>query len=210
MSLLTYIFVSKYSLCYTINNMKSLHLSRPYLLLAIGIPGAGKSMFASKFAKTFNTPFIDYVELASLVDDEPLFHKVAGYTMKQLFLTKQTIFLDGRGDRIADRRQIIDMAHKNGYTPLFIWVQTEPSTAEQRVARGKSAKMSVEQFDKGVLRFQNPTKGEPVLVISGRHTYASQARTVLKKLADDRNIDRDQRITTPPPRPAPVRGRFIR
>ena len=190
--------------------MKSLQLSRPYLLLAIGIPGAGKSTFASKFAGTFNTPFVDYAELASLVNDEKTFHMVAKYVMGQLLLTKQTIVLDGRGDRIADRRQFIETAHKHGYTPLIIWVQTEPSTAEQRVAKGKSAKMTTEQFDKGVLNFQNPTKNEPVLVISGKHTYASQARAVLKRLASDRpSTEESKRIATPPPRPTSTRGRFI-
>lgn len=180
------------------------------MLLAIGIPGAGKSAFSSKFAKTFNTPFIDYVELAGIVKDEATFHKVANYTLKQLFLTKQTIVLDGRGEKVADRRQIIDMAVKHGYIPLFIWVQTEPATAEQRVARGKGAKMTVKQFDEGILQFQNPAKGEPVLVISGRHTYASQARAVLKRLAGDRPVEETPRIATPPPRQTPVRGRFIR
>lgn len=189
--------------------MKSLQLSRPYLLLAIGIPGAGKSAFASKFAQTFNTPFIDYVELAGLVKDEKTFTKVADYVMKQLLLTKNTIVLDGLGDKAADRKQLIEIAQKNGYTPLFIWVQTEPSTAEQRVARGKGAKMTIEQFDNGILQFQNPTKGEPVLVISGRHTYASQARAVLKRLASDRPVDESSRIPTPP-RPIPAPGRFIR
>lgn len=189
--------------------MKSLQLSRPYLLLAIGIPGAGKSTFASKFAQTFNTPFIDYVELADLVKDEKTFTKVANYLMRQLLLTKNTIVLDGLGDKVADRRQLIEIAHKNGYIPLFIWVQTEPATAEQRVARGKGAKMTIEQFDNGILQFQNPVKGEPVLVISGKHTYASQARAVLKRLATDRPDDDGARLAAPP-RPAPVRGRFIR
>ena len=190
--------------------MKSLQMSRPYLLLAIGIPGAGKSTFAAKFAQTFNTPFIDYSEIADMVGDEKVFPKVTKYVVNQLLLTKQTIVFDGFGDKVSDRRQFAEMAHKHGYTPLIIWVQTEPSTAELRVAKGKGAKMSVEQFDKGVLGFQNPTKSEPVLVISGKHTYASQARAVLKRLASDRPSPEDgKRIATPPPRPTNIRGRFI-
>lgn len=191
--------------------MKSLQLSRPYLLLAIGIPGAGKSAFSSKFAQTFNTPFIDYVELASLAKDDKTFQKVTDFIMKQLLLTKTTIILDGIGEKAADRRQIMEIAHKNGYKPLFIWVQTEPSTAELRVAKGRGAKMTAEQFKNGVHQFQNPTKNEPVLVISGKHTYASQARAVLKRLASERaSAEEGLKIVAPPRRPAPAPGRFIR
>jgi len=190
--------------------MKSLQLVKPHLLVAIGIPGAGKSTFISKFAHTFNAPFIDYAELQALGGDTETAKKIAAYTLDRLFLTKQTIVMDGRGNTAADRRELINLASKHGYVPVFIWVQTEPATAEHRAVHAKGATMSLSEFDERVAQFQMPGKADQVIVISGKHTYASQARMVLKRLSDERPTVAQPKIVTPPRRIVPERGRFIR
>lgn len=190
--------------------MKSLQLSKPHLLVVIGIPGAGKSAFAAKFTQTFSAPFIDYAELRDLAGDMETASKIADYAMGRLLLTKQTIVIDGRGNRLTDRRELTEFAHKAGYTPFFIWVQTEPATAEHRAVRSKAATMSLSEFDARAAEFQVPGKSEPIIVISGKHTYASQARMVLKRLAGEHTAAVESKIETPPPRQMPIRGRFIR
>jgi len=191
--------------------MKSLQLSKPYLLVMVGMPGAGKTTFATQFAATFNAPLINYAELGELVGRNPdLAYRVADYTIDQLLRTKQTFIIDGPGDKQADRRQIIALAKHHGYTPLFIWVQTEPTTAEIRAVRQKGATMSKAAYDQRVAAFEFLTNLEPVLVISGKHTYSAQARTVLKKLVTDRPSVTEPKVPTPPPRSLPSRGRLIR
>ena len=49
--------------------MKSLHLSRPHAIMMVGIPGSGKSFFASQYADTFGTPYIDFGTIADITDD---------------------------------------------------------------------------------------------------------------------------------------------
>ncbi len=198
-------------ICYTINNMRSLQLSKPHLLVMVGMPGSGKTTFAAQFAATFNAPFIDYAELSGITGGNPeLTYRVADYTINQLLRTKQSIIIDGPGDRQADRRQIAALAKHHGYVPLFIWVQTEPTTAEIRAVRQKDAPMSKAVYDQRVAGFEFLTNLEPVLVISGKHTYAAQARTVLKKLVTERPSVTEAKIPTPPPRSSPTRGRLIR
>jgi len=49
--------------------MKSLHLSRPHAIMMVGLPGSGKSFFASQFAATFDTPYIDFGAIADITSD---------------------------------------------------------------------------------------------------------------------------------------------
>lgn len=191
--------------------MKSLQLHKPHLLVVVGMPGAGKSAFASQFAHTFNAPFVDYMYLQELVGENvELAYRVADQLIDQLIKTKQTIIIDGPGSRQSDRREIVKLARKHGYTPLFIWVQTEPTTAEYRAVHQKGAPMSQSEYEAKVAEFEYLTNVEPVIVISGKHTYASQARVVLKKLVVERPSVSNAKVETPPPRSMPSRGRFIR
>jgi predicted kinase len=190
--------------------MKSLQLNKPHLLVMVGMPGSGKTTFARQFAATFNAPFVDYAELAEVIgNDLELTYRVADHVIEQLLRTKQTIIIDGPGDKQADRREIVKLARHHGYTPLFIWVQTEPTTAEYRAVHQKGATMNKSEYDQRVAGFEYLTNIEPVLVISGKHTYASQARIVLKKLVTERPST-EPKVETPPPRNLPPRGRFIR
>lgn len=158
-----------------------LQLSKPHMLVVVGIPGAGKSFFAAHFSDLFSAPYVDY----------DLFHDVAGskseeladYMLKQMIKTKQTLVIDGRGTTILDRGELVKKAAKSGYNILFVWVQTEPITAEHRSTGLKTSKLSADQFATRFNQFENLKEGEPYLVISGKHTGASQSRAVLKKLA---------------------------
>ncbi len=190
--------------------MKSLQLNKPHLLVVVGVPGAGKSTFAAQFAQTFNAPFVDYAQLRQLIGDVDLAYKVADHLFDQLIRTKQTIVIDGPGDKAADRRDIVRLARKSGYTPLFVWVQTEPNAAEQRAVHSKTASMTKSEFDARFADFEPLTAIEPMLVISGKHTYASQARNVLKKLITERTSVTESKVEIPPSRTIPVRGHTIR
>jgi predicted kinase len=191
--------------------MKSLQLNKPHMLVMVGMPGSGKSTFANQFSSTFNAPLVDYAALLGVVGgDLELTYRVADHIIEQLLRTKQSIIIDGPGDKLADRREIIKLAKQHGYTPLFIWVQTEPTTAEYRAVHQKGATMSKAEYDSRVKGFEFLTNVEPTLVISGKHTYASQARIVLKKLVTERPST-EAKVETPPPRSFPTqRGRFIR
>jgi predicted kinase len=188
--------------------MKSLQLNKPHLIVMIGLPGSGKTTFAKQFAQTFNAPFVDYMELQQLFGDDKSATVIADYTITQLLRTQQTIIIDGPSGKQTERRELMDRAKRAGYAPLFIWVQTELATAEFRAVSAKTGTMTKTQFNNRVAEFDNPTKAEPTLVISGKHMYPSQARTVLKKLATGEHSM--HKLETPPPRSPIVRGRLIR
>ena len=187
--------------------MKPLQLHKPHLLVVVGLPGAGKTYFASQFSDTFNAPYIDYDFYAKRIGNEKTAEELATHTLMQLIRTKQSIIIEGVGTARDDRREIVRVANKYGYDVLYIWVQTEPQTAEQRVVRSKTATMTKDEYDERVKKFELLMRNESHVVISGRHTYASQAKTVLKRLAADRPAPASVPI---PVRPARTRGRLVR
>lgn len=171
--------------------MKSLHLSKPHLLVVVGIPGAGKSFFAEKFADTFKVPYIHYQAIQTTAETplgEQETAELAGLMYQELVKTDQTIILEGPGTSRTERDALARLARQAHYEPLFIWVQTEPATAEKRAVQGirgsSNLKITKDQFDNEIKRFTPLHKTEKSVVISGKHTYASQAKIVLKRLIE--------------------------
>ncbi len=161
--------------------MKSLQLSKPHLLVVVGLPGAGKSFFATQFSDTFSAPYVDYSHYSKVAGDR-IGRQLANHSLVQLLRTKQTIVIEGRGATRIERRDLVTAARKTGYDVLFVWVQTEPAAAEQRATRSKAASMTKEEFDKHSKAFDNLSKAETHVVISGKHTNSSQIKVVLKRL----------------------------
>jgi predicted kinase len=163
--------------------MKSLQLTKPHLIVVVGVPGSGKTFFAEQFAETFSAPYINYADLHTILHDSKIADEVAEYTLDQIFRTKQTLLIEGRGNAKVERQTIAAQAKKHGYEPLFIWVQTEPVTAKSRALKQSR---SSDEFDQLTKKFTPLAATEKYVVISGKHTYASQAKVVLKKLASPR------------------------
>lgn len=167
----------------------------------VGLPGAGKSFFASQFSEMFRAPLVDYGFIRSVVSSgQPIFDRteqdavdrIARNQLDQLFATGTTIVVDGGSETRTARQELGRLARANGYKILFIWVQTDPTTAKQRSVVGARSKgkqaalLSLDQYDSLVGRFTPPNATEPTVVISGKHTYATQARIILKKLSEPR------------------------
>lgn len=189
--------------------MKSLSLHKPHLLVVVGIPGSGKTFFASQFAETFNAPFICYDQIQS-IGEQPLSAadtaSLAGMLFRELVKTKQTILIEGPGASRVERASLAKEARTHGYEPLFVWVQTEPTTANTRAVQGvrggNNILMSQDDFDSGLRHFTALSAVEKPVVISGKHTYASQAKIVLKRLVEPEVKARPSAVSTPSPRSA--------
>jgi predicted kinase len=166
--------------------MKSLQLTKPHLIVIVGIPGSGKTFFAEQFSKTFSAPFLNYVDLLALLQDDATTQTVWDYIFDQLCLTKQTLLIEGGGATRAERRDLTALARTKGYQTLYIWVQTEPVTAQMRATKNNGRALSENEFETAVKHFEPLVATEKYMVISGKHTYASQAKNVLKKLVSPR------------------------
>ena len=178
--------------------MKLLQLSKPHLIVMVGIAGSGKSFFAEKFSDTFQAPLVSDALLTKCLNDTEtstdhaakLLKQLAFVQLDQLFKTERTIILDADSDTRTDRGMIAARARKHDYETLFIWVQTDQATAKDRAAKtlknSTNRRFTPEQFSQHIARFTVPNATENTVVISGKHTYATQAKVVLKKLAGPR------------------------
>lgn len=182
--------------------MKALSLARPLLILVIGLPGAGKSFFARHFGDTFGAPLVSADEMQFELFDPPKFtlmeygliKRLAERQLTQLTKTRSSIIIDGICNTRQERQQLEKFAAAHNYGTLIVWVQTDEPTAKSRsTQRNKkrqgdelNVKLTTEQYSAQAKRLVQPVKAEEYVVISGKHTYATQAKMVLRKLAAPR------------------------
>lgn len=171
--------------------MKSLSLSTPHVVVMVGLPGAGKSFFANHFAETFSAPIISWDTLRDELLNAPTYAKeedavikrVADEMLAQLLKTKATVLYEGDVLTQASRQALARTIRKEGYEPLFVWVQTDAATTRSRATKQGIPLGAVEAAEK---RFTPLKSSDNFIVISGKHTYASQLKIVLRKLSGDR------------------------
>lgn len=184
--------------------MQSLSTNRPIIIVMVGVPGAGKSHFARQFAKLFQTPLVSFDKIQYLLFAEPQFSKdeeilvasVMNSQIHELLKTQKTFIIDGAMHSRAARMEIARVARKHEYGMLTVWVQTDEDSAQYRAThRNKTREgdvyntaMSEEQFAGYLKRINPPTEKEDHVVISGKHTFASQAKAVLKKIIAPREL----------------------
>lgn len=182
--------------------MKSLSLSRPLVFMVIGIPGSGKSFFARQFAETFSAPLVsmDYIrhtlvpESNYTSEEDEVIGELAEAQLSELLKTERSIVIDGGVNTVAGRQSVATLAKKRGYGLLTIWVQTDQGSAELRSTRRSkrrkgdnlNASMSQSAFAAYTKAFEAPARREDYVVISGKHTFATQVRVVLKKIVTPR------------------------
>jgi len=171
-------------------------------MMVIGIPGAGKSFFARQFSDTFSAPVVSCDHLRYAIYEEPTHSKaeeatlqyLAEYQIGELLKTKKTFIIDGGMNAKVDRLKVEKIAREAGYGTLVIWVQTDEPTSRLRATKRKdgrrgdewNASIDPDQFESYVKRLTPPSPAETLVVISGKHTYATQAKVILKKLVSPR------------------------
>jgi predicted kinase len=195
--------------------MKPLTLAQPTVMFIIGIPGAGKSFFASRFSETFGAPLVCYDRLRYEMLAEPqytteeieLVNRIATYQIEELLKSKRSFMVDGGAGSRAERSQLTMLAKRAGYDTLIIWVQTDEAIAKrrslgrnpQREGDKYNVSMTPEQFSLVAHRFTPPLR-ENSMVISGMHTYGTQAKAVLRKLVAQRSLAVPAEPAAIPPR----------
>lgn len=154
----------------------------------VGIPGAGKTHFASQFAKTFQAPFVNFREILKHTNEDAGALSVTDHFLDELLKTQRTVLFEGPTHNRNYRYELVKRIRAAGYEPLLVWVQTDTTEAKRRATR-RGGEYTKEGFDDMVKRFHAPAPVEKPIVMSGKHTYATQVKVVLKHLAGTRESD---------------------
>lgn len=181
--------------------MEALTLSSPMIIEIVGLPGSGKSFFATQFAKTFGAALVSEDKIRWTLfshhtyssNENAIVNQVADLLISELFRTKKTFVLDGGYNTANARHRLATVAAKQGYRVLTIVVQTDEPTSRRRALKRSAKKpgdiykqsLTEEQFNKFASEYEEPaTTADDVVVISGKHTYTTQAKIVLKKMIE--------------------------
>jgi predicted kinase len=164
--------------------MKDLQLTPPLLIIVMGGPGSGKTFFGRQFSEQFNLPRISEDVIRFELFEQPQFNadeleitgRVTHYALAQIMKTQQTVVCEGMYLQLEQRKQLYELASICGYHTLTIWLQTDTATAVNRVVRRDRRSTNI------MKTLDRPVAKEPILVISGKHTYRSQSIAVLKKI----------------------------
>ena len=71
------------------------------------------------------------------------------------------------------------------YSPTLIWIQTDVSTIRARLkTRLKSVDKAKTVYDSRIKALEGPSDAEMPIVLSGKHTYATQLKQVLTQLQE--------------------------
>lgn len=166
--------------------MKPLSPTSPHAIIMLGIPGSGKTTFAERFADTFQAPFVNQTKLQQEFELSDL----KAQALRQLILneyakTHRTILIEGGVNTRTDRTELIKDLAKAGYKPLLVWVQTDTVESRRRALKPypTGSGLTDDAFSAILAAFEVPTQQEQPIVISGKHTYVSQLKVVLKHLA---------------------------
>lgn len=150
-------------------------------ILVFGAPCSGKTTFCQKFSNQFNAPFYD---LDALRQDFNLSRKQVLMLVSELAKTGQNLIIEGGIDSAKERdeiRAILEAAH---YQPALVWIQTDVATTKTRLkTRLKSVAKAKAEYESRIAKLEAPSENEPAVILSGKHTYATQAKHVLTWLA---------------------------
>ena len=157
--------------------------SKPRALLVFGAPCSGKTTFAEKFARKFDLAYYDFGEIRK---DNRLTKKNMLLLVELIGRTGKNIIIEGCLDTEKDRTEMRNALRAAGYEPTLIWIQTDITTIRLRLKmRYRSVATAKEVYDGTVAGLEAPTDIESPIILSGKHTFDTQARHVLAGLAND-------------------------
>jgi predicted kinase len=180
--------------------MTKLTLTKPTLILLYGFPGSGKTYFARQLCEDISAAHVQGDRIRYELFEEPRFDRQENEIVEHLmqYMTEEflnagiSVVYDTNAMRLSERRALRDMARRVKAQPLLIWLQIDIESAFTRVVKRDRRKtddkyaVPVDRttFESLISRMQNPNATEDYMVISGKHTFATQRSAIIKKLYD--------------------------
>ncbi|MFZ1324221.1 MAG: ATP-binding protein [Candidatus Saccharimonadales bacterium] len=180
--------------------MVKISSTQPVLILLYGFPGAGKTYFARQFNEAFEAAHLEQDRIRAQLFETPKYTKQENFALNRImeYMTGEflsagiSVIYDMNALRVSQRRALRDLARKHKAASLVVWFQVDADTAFVRNHKRDRRKhddryavgYDVEAFKQLVSYMQHPEPTEDFVVVSGKHSFAGQLSSTLKKLAD--------------------------
>lgn len=170
---------------------------KPLFIMLYGYPGAGKTHVARQLSETLHAAHLHGDRIRGELFTEPRFDKEEDKLVEHLMLYMTEEFLragvsvvyDASVNRLAERRELRNIARKSKADTLLVWLQIDAESAYARLGRRDRRKNDdkfAREYDRrgfnAVLSTMQNPKNEEHIVISGKHTFNTQRSAVIKKL----------------------------
>jgi shikimate kinase len=155
---------------------------KPHAIILFGAPCSGKTTFAEKFSKQFNAPYLDY---STLDAPEEYRRKMFLTILEHVTKSRQALVIEGGADTLVDRKEIKDLLEKCDYAPAVAWIQTDITTIKKRLTQKlKDPTAAKNEYAEAVETLEAPGEKEKPIILSGKHTFSAQLKTLLSKLSN--------------------------
>lgn len=175
-------------------------LTRPAVVMLLGLPGSGKTYTSSHLADLLGLALVSDGKIREGLFEKPTFSKHENMVVLQMMVMMAEEYLtlgipvmfDTGINKAAERKTLREIARKHKADTLLIWLQIDQDTARLRArSMKKDTKtlsdikkvMSNEAFDEAINNFQAP-HNEDYIVISGKHTFESQKPIIMRRLRE--------------------------
>lgn len=192
--------------------MSKVILTKPTLIMLYGFPGAGKTYVARQLAEQVKAAHLQADRIRDELFAQPRYDKqedgivshLLDYMTSEFLSSGISVIYDTNALRVAQRKQLREMARKHKAQFALIWLQIDTDSAYARTFKRDKRKTDDRysrvydraSFDAYAATMQNPTLTEDYTVVSGKHTFATQRNAILKRLYDQGVLDTAQMTNT--------------
>lgn len=167
-------------------------LTRPAVIMLLGLPGSGKSYTSAHIADLLGMALISEDKIRESLFEEPNFDKDEEAVVMQMMIMMMEqyialgipVMFDTGLNKVVERKNIREISRKYKADTLLIWLQVDRETARIRTKITKKQNAINDKiFDITLDKFQAP-QNEDYIVVSGKHTFDSQKQIIVRKLRE--------------------------
>ncbi len=168
------------------------------LFYTVGLPGAGKTTFATSLSCWLNVPHLrgDKIGLElfrfptfSPHERQMVYAEMSRRAGESLKAGKHVLY-DAAVNTRAQRDQLITLAKQHGGEAIGVWVEVPAAMAKKRAGTMRDSGVAgpvariipPHIFDQYAAAFEAPQEGEPVAVIAGDACFALQYRRLQRQV----------------------------
>ncbi len=185
--------------------MGKIKLTKPVLILMYGFPGSGKTFFARQLSDSLKAAHVSADRIRGELFENPRYDKeesivvehLTDYMIEEFLSAGVSVVFDANQARYSQRRRLRELAQRAHAKSILLWFQVDHDTAFGRIMKRDKRRADDKYargfdrtgFDAYITGMQNPKREEDFIVLSGKHSFAMQRSSLIRRLYDLNLVD---------------------